>query len=181
MWGPFSCSQCALFYVYAMRRLRLFLLIISIAISIEAIFRWSNGLEITWAWLGYRTGVLGAIMLGSGWFARHEARRERATGKPASDFLTSIFAMLFGGAGAVVWAWRTVDAFVTGRVIVSLAPDTYTTWSANPWGFAVAMGLGFFGVLLFLCFFVLGVALQWDSFSRRRQQPDLDESSPFRS
>lgn len=124
---------------------------------------------------------MAAIMLSSSWFARREVRREQATGKPASDFLISIFAMLFGGAGVIVGAWRIVDAFATGRVIVSLSPDTYTTWSANPWGFAVAMGLGFLGVVLFLCFFVLGLVLQWDWFLRRRDQVGLDESPALRS
>jgi hypothetical protein len=151
------------------RRFLIYPLIVVAAVAVEALFRWSNGLDLTWSWLGYRTAVLTCIVGVSAWSSRRDAKRSDAGRAADDDIWTSIVLLLFGGAGFVFWTWRGIDALLTGRVIVSTVPDTYTIWSANPTGFAVAMGLGMLADAFFLLLFVGGIVLGWQYFSRRRR------------
>lgn len=153
-----------------MTRLFFFLLFLAVALGLEALFRWSNSLELDWAWLGFRAMTLGSIFLISGWATRRAGRREARTGKPGSGLLTAIFALLFGGIGLAVWSWRTADGFRTGKMLVALSPDRFTAWSSNPSGFAVAATIGILGVAVFLIFLVAGAFLLMD-WLRSRSGP----------
>lgn len=164
-----------------MRRFLIYPLIVVTAVAVEALFRWSNGLELGWSWVAYRAAILGAIVLTSAWFSRRDAKRANAGNTAHDGIWVSIFALLFGGAGAVVSGWRGVDALLTGRVIVSTMPDSYTAWSDNPGGFAVAMGLGVLVFAFFLAFFAGGIFLMVEHVARRLSRRGLDESRNLRS
>lgn len=153
-----------------MRSLLIFLPILGVVIAIEALFRWSNGLEMGWSWVAYRTGILAIAALASALFSRSDARRIRRTGLSNRSIWTPIFLLLFGGVGFVVWTWRVIEALLTGQVIVSTSPEVYTAWSANPAGFLVAMGFGVLGTLFFLLLFVGGIFFMWD-YIRSRHGP----------
>lgn len=153
-----------------MRSLLLFLLILGVAVAIEALFRWSNNLELGWNWLAWRAAILTLTVLISALFSRRDSTRIRKTGLSNKSMWMPAFMLLSGGAGLAVWGWRVVEALLTGQVIVSRSPEAYTGWSANPTGFLVAMGLGILGVAFCLLLFVGGVFFLWD-YIRSRHGP----------
>lgn len=164
-----------------MRRLRLFALVISVAISIEALFRWLNGVELTLGWLAERAVILIAIVSVSAWGARSELKRARRRRKPSNDIPIAIFAIFFGGFGAVYWGWRMLDSFINGRIVVDTQSEAYTSWVTNPPGFAVAAGLGVLGLAFYLLIFIFGIVTVGDALVRRHNRRSLDKSSTLRS
>jgi threonine/homoserine/homoserine lactone efflux protein len=146
----------------------LFLLVLGAALAVEALYRWLNLLEMSWSWLGYRVAVLSFLMLSTRWFSQRAARREARVGRSTDGFVMSLCTTIFGGVGAALWAWKTVDAFRTGRVLAAANPSIYTFWSTNPSGFAVAVGIGILGFLFFLTFFAVGLLMIWNCRRARR-------------
>lgn len=143
------------------------LLLIGAVISIELLYRWSNDLELSWSWLGYRAGMLAVIILMNSLILWRERRRGLSGGKQGGGILSAIVALLMGGALLGVFGWRVVDALWTGQVVISTTPDTYTAWSANPLGFAMAVGFHVLATAFALLLFAGGIYLMGDYFSRR--------------
>lgn len=151
-----------------MRTFFVFGLLVCAAVAVEALFNWSNGLELGWGWAGYRAAMLVLILLVTAWSSRREARRERASGGGSKSGVGGgVFALVLGGSLAFVWGWRAVEALLTGRIIVSNTPDIYTAWSANPRGFAIALALDVTAVLFGLAILVVGVMIVGDWLARR--------------
>ncbi|WP_404333995.1 hypothetical protein AB2M62_11955 [Sphingomonas sp. MMS12-HWE2-04] len=101
------------------------------------------------------------------WSSRHEARRERALGRPRGSLLVSVFCLLAGGAGSAFWTWKAIGALRTGQVAVASTPEVFTAWSTNPWGFVATLAAMIVGIAVFLVMFVGGMAMTWLSFARR--------------
>lgn len=153
-----------------MRRLLFFCMFIGACLTVEALFRWSNALELGWGWLAYRAAFYLTIFAATNWSQWRDRKRMGASGIVASSpkAWMIILALLFGGAGAVVSAWRAAEAVLTGRISVSTTPEIYTGWSANPQGFAIALGLDVFVFLTFIAFFAAGLWMAGDYLARRR-------------
>ena len=150
-----------------MRALLFFGLFLSVLIGVEAFYRWSNALELSWSWLGLRSGMFATIMLASFLGSRWERRRERAGHSDGNSIAWPLFSLVLAGTGSIVWTWTVVDALMTGRIEVSRTPELYTSWSANPWGFAVAMALALLGAMLLLLFTVANILIIWNNVRAR--------------
>lgn len=138
-------------------------------IGVEALYRWSNDLALTWEWAAYRALFFGVVMLVSHWFSRREARKARTGPSSGGGLFIAGFWILFGGVATVAWAWRCVDALLNGKIIVSSSgPDVYTFWAINPGGFAFSVTMAFLAALLFFVMFLLGVMFAWNAIRARK-------------
>ncbi|MDF7774603.1 hypothetical protein P1X14_05035 [Sphingomonas sp. AOB5] len=152
-----------------MRGLLFLLALVIVIVGCETLYRWYYDLEITRDWLIYRAVALTVVCVVQVILSRRDQKRRRRYGNPNENgVVVPIFLTAFGGIGFGMWIWQVIAAFLTGQILVSTIPDTYTAWSADPAGFVVAVVLNLAGAMFFFVMFACGVLMIWNHIRARK-------------
>lgn len=152
-----------------MARLGFVLLILGVIFGAEALYRWSNGLHLDWAWAAGRACFLLVVGAGSSFGSWLDSKKRGRSADNGGGLLVGLFFLLLGGWGTAVCAWRVGGAIWSGRIVVSTATDASTSWMSNPFGFGVALTAALIGGLFFLLIFAGGGLQLMLWMSRRRR------------